>query len=272
MSAGADPALVQDALFDAEEHLQAEMAVGGPAGAGGEDGALSEAERAARFAAMVEGTGSPEEVAAAYVGASPSGHVSFGGSRWLGRASDAFATYSSRTSDSSPAFLPVRVLRTGRRRRAARRPCAYRRSVRDAGGGRRGCSEEQRVGADLRTVRRQSGMDLAHLHAYLTRHWHRVLHHRRHRTLHGRRHAGGDHRHTPLHGGTRDRARAGVVRRTPRGNASRRADAAQTAGHASKYEVPGAHGVLAERRTHPGPRWCTCCSCCRLASYTSPSR
>jgi len=49
-SAGADPALVQDALFDAEEHLQSEMAAGG------------------EFTAVTEGYGSPEEVAAAYLG------------------------------------------------------------------------------------------------------------------------------------------------------------------------------------------------------------
>lgn len=51
--AGADPALVQDALFDAEEHLQAEMAAGG------------------EFAAVVEGYGTPAEVAAAYLGTAP---------------------------------------------------------------------------------------------------------------------------------------------------------------------------------------------------------
>jgi Putative sensor/HAAS len=45
---GADPALVQDALFDAEEHLQAELAAG------------------RGFAEVVEDYGTPEEVAAAY--------------------------------------------------------------------------------------------------------------------------------------------------------------------------------------------------------------
>lgn len=50
--AGADPALVQDALFDAEEHLQAELAAGG------------------EFAKVVEDYGTPEEVAAAYVATS----------------------------------------------------------------------------------------------------------------------------------------------------------------------------------------------------------
>ena len=54
-SAGADPALVQDALFDAEEYLQAEMAAGG------------------EFATVAEGYGSPEEVAAAYLGMPVSG-------------------------------------------------------------------------------------------------------------------------------------------------------------------------------------------------------
>ena len=54
-SAGADPALVQDALFDAEEYLQAEMAAGG------------------QFATVAEGYGSPEEVAAAYLGMPVSG-------------------------------------------------------------------------------------------------------------------------------------------------------------------------------------------------------
>ncbi len=52
-SAGADPALVQDALFDAEEHLQAEMAAGG------------------HFADVATAYGSPEEVAAAYLGTVP---------------------------------------------------------------------------------------------------------------------------------------------------------------------------------------------------------
>jgi hypothetical protein len=68
VSSGADPALIQDALFDAEEHLQAEMAAGGESDAGG--GTISEAERAARFATVVEGYGAPEEVAAAYLGVS----------------------------------------------------------------------------------------------------------------------------------------------------------------------------------------------------------
>jgi hypothetical protein len=54
-SAGADPALVQDALFDAEEYMQAEMAAGG------------------EFATVAEGYGSPEEVAAAYLGMPLSG-------------------------------------------------------------------------------------------------------------------------------------------------------------------------------------------------------
>jgi len=57
VSAGADPALVQDALFDAEEHLQAEMAAGG------------------RLADVVQAYGSPEEVAAAYLGVAPVRHV-----------------------------------------------------------------------------------------------------------------------------------------------------------------------------------------------------
>jgi len=52
-SAGADTALVQDALYDAEEHFQVEMAVGG------------------RFADVAQAYGSPEEVAAAYLGTAP---------------------------------------------------------------------------------------------------------------------------------------------------------------------------------------------------------
>jgi hypothetical protein len=51
--AAADPALTQDALFDAEEHLQAEIAAGG------------------EFATVVEGYGTPDEVAAAYMGVAP---------------------------------------------------------------------------------------------------------------------------------------------------------------------------------------------------------
>lgn len=60
-STGADPALVQDALFDAEEYLQAAMAVGGKAGRG-------TATYEARFATAVQGYGTPEEVAGAYLG------------------------------------------------------------------------------------------------------------------------------------------------------------------------------------------------------------
>jgi len=60
-AAGADPALVQDALFDAEEHLQAEMAAGGALGRG-------TAAYEKKFATVAEGYGTPEEVAAAYMG------------------------------------------------------------------------------------------------------------------------------------------------------------------------------------------------------------
>ena len=63
--AGADPALVQDALFDAEEHLQAELAAGRV------------------FAEIVDDYGTPAEVAAAYLGTATvqgTGTVSAGGS------------------------------------------------------------------------------------------------------------------------------------------------------------------------------------------------
>lgn len=50
---GSDPALVQDALYDAEEYLRAEMADAGE-------------NPEARFAEVVEAYGSPDEVAAAY--------------------------------------------------------------------------------------------------------------------------------------------------------------------------------------------------------------
>ncbi len=70
VSAGADPALIQDALFDAEEYLQAELAAGKQGGGGGA-GSPSEYDYAARFAAVVEGYGTPGEVAAAYLGGSP---------------------------------------------------------------------------------------------------------------------------------------------------------------------------------------------------------
>lgn len=62
-SAGADKALVQDALFDAEEYLRDEMAArfeGDPA---------TVEEYRTRFAAVSEAYGTPEEVAAAYLGA-----------------------------------------------------------------------------------------------------------------------------------------------------------------------------------------------------------
>lgn len=65
---GADPALVQDAVFDAEEHMQAEMAAGGVVDRG--TAAYEE-----RFATVVEGYGTPEEVAAAYLGAAPAHEV-----------------------------------------------------------------------------------------------------------------------------------------------------------------------------------------------------
>lgn len=51
--AGADPALVQDALYDAEEYLRAEMTDAGDDAEG-------------RFARVVEAYGTPEEVASAY--------------------------------------------------------------------------------------------------------------------------------------------------------------------------------------------------------------
>ena len=64
---GADPALIQDALFDAEEHLRSELA-------SMEAAAGSSAEGdAARFAAVVEAYGTPEEVAAAYLTAPETG-------------------------------------------------------------------------------------------------------------------------------------------------------------------------------------------------------
>lgn len=52
--AGADPALVQDALYDAEEYLRTEMAE------------VPETEREARWSEVVERYGTPDEVAAAY--------------------------------------------------------------------------------------------------------------------------------------------------------------------------------------------------------------
>lgn len=67
-ASGADPALVQDAVFDAEEHMQAEMAAGGVLERGTE--AYEE-----RFAIVVEGYGTPEEVAAAYLGTAPTREV-----------------------------------------------------------------------------------------------------------------------------------------------------------------------------------------------------
>ena len=58
---GADPALIQDALFDAEEHLRSELA-----SLEATTGSSAESD-AARFAAVVEAYGTPEEVAAAYL-------------------------------------------------------------------------------------------------------------------------------------------------------------------------------------------------------------
>lgn len=55
--AGADPALVQDALYDAGEYLRAEISECGRSGA----------DDAACFAAAIERYGTPEEVAAAYL-------------------------------------------------------------------------------------------------------------------------------------------------------------------------------------------------------------
>ncbi len=52
--AGQDPALVQDALYDAEEHLRAELAD------------IPAEEQSEAFVRIIEAYGSPEEVAAAY--------------------------------------------------------------------------------------------------------------------------------------------------------------------------------------------------------------
>jgi hypothetical protein len=60
---GADPALIQDALFDAEEHLRAELA------AVEANRGTSAEEADARFASVVDEYGTPEEVAAAYLAA-----------------------------------------------------------------------------------------------------------------------------------------------------------------------------------------------------------
>ena len=64
---GADPALIQDALFDAEEHLRSELAALEAA-----TGNSAESD-ATRFAAVVEAYGTPEEVAAAYLAAPEAG-------------------------------------------------------------------------------------------------------------------------------------------------------------------------------------------------------
>ncbi len=96
VSTGADPALVQDALFDAEEYLQAEMAAreqtrsshGQPPSAD---------DRAAWFAAVVEGYGTPAEVAAAYVGATSSTND---------RATDTPGAATTPTSESTPGSAP----------------------------------------------------------------------------------------------------------------------------------------------------------------------
>ncbi len=53
--AGSDPALIQDATYDAEEHLRSELAE------------TREEELDEAFASVIERYGSPEEVAAAYV-------------------------------------------------------------------------------------------------------------------------------------------------------------------------------------------------------------
>ncbi len=58
--AGADPALVQDALFDAEEHLRAEIAER----YGSQPSSVEEYQT--RFAAVLQDYGTPQEVAAAY--------------------------------------------------------------------------------------------------------------------------------------------------------------------------------------------------------------
>jgi hypothetical protein len=59
--AGADPALVQDALYDAEEYLRNEMATASVPGA---DGVVQ--DPSAALARAIEQYGTPEEVAAAY--------------------------------------------------------------------------------------------------------------------------------------------------------------------------------------------------------------
>lgn len=60
-AAGADPALIQDALFDAEEYLRTEMTEHSI------ERSVSAEDASTAFAAATEGYGSPEEVAAEYV-------------------------------------------------------------------------------------------------------------------------------------------------------------------------------------------------------------
>ena len=97
--AGADPALVQDALYDAEEHLLAELAA---AQGKAEDAAFYPNEA---FNSIVERYGTPKEVAAAYLSA---GAGAGAGASGLARASgqgpvgSALAPTAGRTGMASP--------------------------------------------------------------------------------------------------------------------------------------------------------------------------
>ena len=105
-SAGADPAFVQDALFDAEEYLRAEVATGND------------------FPAVAESYGTPEEVAAAYVGAAPAQTAAGAAPPEATDASPGWPTPPGhrhrRAPPAAPAWAPACPL--GRLRSTGRRP------------------------------------------------------------------------------------------------------------------------------------------------------
>ena len=96
--AGADPALVQDALYDAEEHLLAELAA---AQGKAEDAAFYPNEA---FSSIVERYGTPKEVAAAYLSTGGAGAGASGLARAPGQvpAGSALAPVAAQAEMASP--------------------------------------------------------------------------------------------------------------------------------------------------------------------------
>jgi len=202
---GQDPALIQDALYDAEEYLRAEVA------------AHPDKSESDVLELIASTYGAPDEVAAAYRD----------------------------TEAKVKAALKTPAPRAGR--------------------------ERVRPGALFRGVPGPAGLHLSLLYAADPRDGHRVLHLRGHRAVPLGRVRGPHHRRAVLPGLHRHRARDCTRRgQTPRGD-DRRAQCRDGRCIPGRRRAGGNASGRCSPTCVPGRRCCTCSSCCRWGSSTSPS-